>query len=259
MELIERLTKMVLFNNSDTLERVYTSKEFDLLDGYIPEDIARVTLAKFLYNNISLTCELLLGIKLFPFQEIILRGWFDKNFSMMVASRGASKSWLSAVYCCLYPIFFPETRIVISSNSFRSTRRIVQQVERFINNKKAPLLRQCFTSRTGKLEFQRRSDEFMLECNGGTIVALPLNEKIRGTRADILICDEFLQLSEDTFKSVLLPFLTAKSDIQNRMELEEELSLLDLKGYTSEEKDMLEANKKLIALTSASYDFEFCY
>ncbi len=249
---------MIVFDK-ETNEKFYNSKQFDDLEGYITEDVAKVTLAQFLYNNLGITCELLLGIKLFPYQEIILREWFDHNFSYFVCSRGGAKSYLSAVFCCLYPIFFPDTRIVLTANAFRSTRRTILQIERFLNGKGAALLRQCFTARTGRIEFVRRSDEMLMEINGGSIIALPLNEKIRGTRGDILFCDEFLMINEELYKSVLLPFLTAKNDIQEKMRRKEEQDLLDLPTLSEEERSVLESDKKIIALTSASYDFEFAY
>lgn len=247
---------MIIFDN-DTQDKLYTSEQFEKLEGYIPEDVAKATLGQFLYNNLGLTSELLLGIRLFPFQEMILRGWFEHNFNMFVASRGGSKSYLSAIFCCLYPVFYPGTRIVLTANAFRSTRRTIQQVEKFLNGKKADLIRQCFLAKTGHLEFQRRSDEHMMEINEGSIIALPLNEKLRGTRGDILFCDEFLMLSEELYRNVLLPFLTAKSNIQEVMERQDEI---DKYGEIStEERELLEANKKVIALTSASYDFEFAH
>ena len=45
---------MILFN-TEVENKIYTSEEFEKLEGYIPEDIARITLAKFLYNSKSLT------------------------------------------------------------------------------------------------------------------------------------------------------------------------------------------------------------
>jgi len=179
---------------------------------------------------------------------------------MNIWGRGCGKSYNVALFCCLYPIFFPRTRIVIASNAFRSTRRIIQQVERFINAKGADLLRECYTERRGKLEFVRRADEMTLDINEGQIIAIPLNEKIRGTRADILIVDEFLMVPEDIYKSVLMPFLTARNDIQEQLQMEElKKSMMLPEGLSEEDKDLAVSNKKIIGLSSASYDFEFIY
>ena len=169
-------------------------------------------------------------------------------------------SYLAAIFCCIYPIFFPNTRIVISSNSFRATRRIILLVEKLINAKGATLLKQCFVHKKGELEFVRRADEMTLDINGGQIIALPLNEKIRGTRGDVLLADEFFQIPEDIYKSVLIPFLMAKNNIQEQLDLQEYEDALIANGQLQEnQRTFLESYKKVIALSSASYDFEFLY
>lgn len=62
------------------------------LKGELDNETARITLAKFLKNNLKLSCELLLGVNIERFQEITLKGFFNKNFSMLVWARGASKT-----------------------------------------------------------------------------------------------------------------------------------------------------------------------
>ncbi len=237
----------------------YSNEEFKKLEGYLSVEDSRVTLARFLYNNLGITVELLFGIKLFPFQEVILRGWFEHGFIMNVWGRGVSKSFLAAIFCALYPVFFPNTKIVIASNSFRSTRRIINQIETFINAKGADLLKQCYSANPkGKIEFSRRADEMLMKINGGFIMALPLNEKVRGVRADILIIDEALQVPEPIYVNILMPFLTAKNNIQEQLEIQEyEDMLVKSKVIKDEDRTVLETDKKIIALTSASYDFEF--
>ncbi len=250
---------MIIFD-THSQNKIYSNDKFKQLDGFLSLEDAKISLAEFLYNNLGFTVELLFNLKIYPFQEIILRSWFDHNFCLNVWGRGSSKSWLCAVFCCLYPIFFPRTRIVLASNAFRSTRRLIQQIERFINAKGADLLRECYYEKRGKLEFVRRADEMTLDISEGQIIAIPLNEKIRGTRGDILIVDEFLMVPEDIYKSVLMPFLTARNDIQEQLEAQElrDTMIID-KDLSSEDIALAASTKKIIGLTSASYDFEFIY
>lgn len=250
---------MIIYD-SEISNQIYSNDKFKKLEGYLPIEEARVSLPEFLYNNLGFTVELFFNLKIFPFQEVILRSWFDHNFCMNVWGRGCAKSYTVAIFCCLYPLFFPRTRIVLASNAFRSTRRLIQQIERFINAKGADLLKQCYMARKGKLEFVRRADEMTLDINDGQIIAIPLNEKIRGTRGDILIVDEFLMVPEDIYKSVLMPFLTARNDIQEKLE-EDALrtSLMMSNDISAEDAAMATSNKKIIGLSSASYDFEFIY
>lgn len=251
---------MITFKDKEIQPLLYSNSKFSDLKGFLDIKAAKITLGEFLYNNLGVTTELLLGIKIFPFQEILLRGWFDNNFSMGVITRGGSKSYAAAIFCTLYPIFFPNTRIVIASNSFRATRRIILQVEKFINAKGAELARQCYTAKKGDLEFVRRADEMTLDINGGQIIAVPLNTKIRGTRCDVLIIDEALQIPEEIYHQVLMPFLLAKNNIKEQLEINEVEDELVKQGLMKdEERTSLDARKKIIALTSASYDFEFIY
>lgn len=239
---------------------IYSNKEFLDLKGYLDEKIAKVTLGKFLYSNIGLTVRLLTGIQLFPYQEIILRSWFDHNFCMNVVARGGSKTTLCAIFSAIYPIFHPNTRIVLTGNSFRNTRKIIKNIEQIINAPKAALLKQCYSQKTGKLEFTKRQDEMVMDINGGSIVALPLSSGTRGVRADVLFCDEFLQIPEELYEFVLKPFLTAKNNIQEQLAIREMEDILIAQGkMTEEERTILPSNKKIIALTSASYDFEFAF
>lgn len=250
---------MILYDPTND-NRIYSNNKFKELEDFLSLEDARISLAEFLYNNIGLTVEYLFNLKIYPYQEIILRSWFDHNFCMNVWGRGCGKTYNVAIFCCLYPIFFPRTRIVLASNAFRSTRRLIQQIERFINAKGADLLRECYIEKSGRLEFVRRADEMTLDINEGQIIAVPLNEKIRGTRADILIVDEFLMIPEDIYKSVLMPFLTARNDIQEQLTAEElKKSLMIEDKVNQEDLDMAVSTKKIIGLTSASYDFEFVY
>ena len=56
------------------------NKELLKIEGSLDEKEARISLAKFLRNNLSFTTELISGIKLAPFQEVTLKGMLNKNF-----------------------------------------------------------------------------------------------------------------------------------------------------------------------------------
>lgn len=238
------------------LKELYTLNRFESLKGTLQEKEARISLVDFLRYNLGFTVELMFGIKIFPYQEIILKNWFEANFCMNVWSRGGSKSFLAAIFVLLYPVFYPGTRVVLASNVFRSSRRILETAEKLLNARGADLIKQCYPR-----DIKRATDLWSLDCgDGGFIRALPLNERIRGERADVLIIDEFLLVPEATYSNILLPFLNARNDIQEQLKIqEEEKRLIDLGYMTTDQQTILESNKKVIALTSASYDFEYCY
>ncbi len=231
------------------------NEEFLDLKGELSDRQAKISLAKFMRSNLGFTTELLSGIKLALYQEITLKAFFNRNFSMCVWGRGCGKSFIAAVYCFLQCIFEPRTKILIAGPTFRTARFIFNNLEKIVESKEAQMLAHAFGAKS------KRNDQFEWKINEGTITAIPLSgEKIRGFRANILVLDEFLLLPEDTIKTVLMPFLVAPQDMAERIKIREMEDDLIKKGQM-QEKDRIkfENNSKMIALSSASFSFENLY
>lgn len=231
---------------------VNLNEEFLKLTGELDDREAKITLIKFLKNNLSFTVELLTGIKLSPYQEVTLKGMINRNFSMCVWGRGCGKTFIASIFCILQCVFEPGTKILIAGPTFRTARFIFNNIEKICDSKGAELLFQAFGAKS------KRNDQYEWQINGGSIVAIPLNgEKIRGFRANILVLDEFLLLSEDIIKTVLMPFLVAPQNMKERLEVRSMEDGLINKGLMKEEERMVfENTSKMIALSSASYSFE---
>lgn len=60
-------------------------------DSQLSDEDAKYYLYLFLRNNIAFSAELFLGIKLFPFQALAIKGMMISDYSMFVFSRGMSK------------------------------------------------------------------------------------------------------------------------------------------------------------------------
>jgi len=231
------------------------NEEFLDLKGELPDRQAKISLAKFMRSNLGFTTELLSGIKLALYQEITLKAFFNRNFSMCVWGRGCGKSFIAAVYCFLQCIFEPKTKILIAGPTFRTARFIFNNLEKIVESKEAQMLAHAFGAKS------KRNDQFEWKINDGTITAIPLSgEKIRGFRANILVLDEFLLLPEETIKTVLMPFLVAPQDMAERIKIREMEDTL-IKQGKMQEKDRVqfENNSKMIALSSASFSFENLY
>jgi len=232
------------------------NEQMKALKGELEDKEAKITLSKFLRNNLGFTTELLSGIKLAPFQEITLRGLLTKNFSMCVWGRGCGKTFIASVFAFLQCIFYPGTKILIAGPTFRTARFIFNNLEKIVNSKGGELLLQAFSTRPSK-----RNDQYEWLINGGSITAVPLSgEKIRGFRANVLLLDEFLLLPEDTIKTVLMPFLVAPQDMAERISIREQEDKLIEQGIMKEsERIKFENSSKMVALSSASYTFENLY
>jgi hypothetical protein len=231
------------------------NSELFKLKGDLSDKEAKITLAKFLKANIGLTTELISGIKLAAYQEIMLKGMLNRNFCMNIWGRGCGKSFIASVFCFLQCIFEPNTKILIAGPTFRTARFIFNYLEKIVDSKGGELLAQAFGAKT------KRNDLHEWSINGGSIIAIPLNgEKIRGFRANVLLLDEFLLLPEDLIKTVLMPFLVAPQNMKERLEIREMEDKLIKEGFLKEsERIVFENNSKMIALTSASYTFENLY
>lgn len=225
------------------------------IKGELEDKEAKILLAKFLRQNLYFTTYLLTGIKLAPYQEITLKGMFNRNFSMCVWGRGCAKSFIASVYCVLQCIFEPNTKILIAGPTFRTARAIFNNIEKMTESKGADLLMQAFGAKS------KRNDLYEWDINGGSIRAIPLSgEKIRGFRANVLVLDEFLLLPEEIIKNVLMPFLVAPQDMKRRIDIREMEDLLIKEGKMKEEDRMVFTNNsKMIGLSSASYTFENLY
>ena len=231
------------------------NSELKQLEGELEDKEARITLAKFLRNNLTMTTYWLTGIKLAPFQEIMLKGFLNRNFSMCVWGRGCGKTFIASVFCFLQCIFEPNTKILIAGPTFRTARFIFNNLKNIVETKEAKLLAQAFGAKT------ERNDQHEWKINGGTITAIPLSgEKIRGFRANVLVLDEFLLLPEETIKNVLMPFLVSPQDLKKRLQIRETEDELIKKGLLEEkDRQVFKNNTKMLALSSASYTFENLY
>ena len=231
------------------------NQELLRLKGDLGNKEAKITLAKFLRHNLGFTTELISGIKLAPYQEVTLKAFMNRNFSMCVWGRGCGKTFIASIFCFLQCIFYPGTKIMIAGPTFRTARFIFNNIEKLVDTPGAELLAQTFGAKS------KRNDQYEWLINGGSITAIPLSgEKIRGFRANVLVLDEYMLLPEDTIKTVLMPFLVAPQNMKERIEVREIEDRLIEKGDMKEEDRMVFDNdSKMIALSSASYTFENLY
>lgn len=234
--------------------------DFKALKGELSDEQSRATLAEFLYHNPAFLVDLVAGFEITPFQELILKGWMRNDYNMAVWGRGCSKSWTVALFAILWAIYNPNNRVVIVSFAFRASRRILEQCEKFVNDKSkntAPL-QACFPDK-----MRQKTDEWIWTLpNGSTIRCLPLGDgtKIRGVRADTLIVDEFAYLPEPVINEVLQPFLAASNKIQEKIRVRKEEDKRIAAGeMTEEQRTTVEESVKVIFLSSACYQFEHMY
>lgn len=224
------------------------------IEGFIPEDEAAILLFKFLRNNIGYASELFIGMKLFPFQEMLIKSMMIGDFSMFVLSRGMSKTWSAAIYVILQLIFRQGVQIGVLSSSFRQAKFILQKAQDILNKPAAVLVKDLFS-------FSRGTDQWVVTCGSSRATALPLADgsRLRGFRFQILLLDEFLNISKNIFQEVILPFLGVIDNPTERDDLRELEDSLIEKGEMTEAERYKWTDNKLILLSSPSYTFEYMY
>ena len=225
------------------------------IDGFMEEEEAKILLYKFLRENITFTTDLISGVKLFPFQHMAIKAMFETDYFMGVWSRGMSKSFTTAIYAYLDAILNQGVEIGILSKSFRQAKMIFKKIEDIASKPEAHYLSQCITHKS------KSNDEWLLEIGSSRIRALPLGdgEKLRGFRFHRIIIDEFALMPERIYNEVIIPFLSVVENPTQREDLYNVETELIKQGKMNESDRHIWPNNKLIALSSASYKFEYMY
>lgn len=225
------------------------------IDGFMEEEEAKILLYKFLRENITFTTDLISGVKLFPFQHMAIKAMFETDYFMGVWSRGMSKSFTTAIYAYLEAILNQGVEIGILSKSFRQAKMIFKKIEDIASKPEAHYLSQCITHKS------KSNDEWLLEIGSSRIRALPLGdgEKLRGFRFHRIIIDEFALMPERIYNEVIIPFLSVVENPTQREDLYNVETELIKQGKMKESDRHIWPNNKLIALSSASYKFEYMY
>lgn len=234
------------------------NKELKKLSGELDEETAKRTLCQFLMHNIGFTTKIMTGVNLEPYQRLLIKGWWKKNFSMCIASRGGGKSTLVAVFAYLFCIFNPGYKVLMVSATFRSSRSIIDKIEEWANRPEGALLKQTFQG-----DIVHKNDEYTVKFrNGSMIKAVPLGDsnRLRGFRCNVLVIDEGLLISDQIIEMVLKPFLFASADVQKKQKIMQLEDKLVKKGLLEEsEKTVFESTSRMIILSSASYQWENLY
>lgn len=147
------------------------------------------------------------------------------NHFMFWASRGLGKTWLTALFCVVRCILFPQSKICVASATRPQANEILSKItDDFMKNYgfgSENLRREIsyYTIGTNKavIEFY----------NGSWIKVVTAADTGRGNRANVLVLDEFRMLDKNTITTVLKRFLGSprqpnyltKSEYKNRDEL----------------------------------------
>jgi len=207
-------------------------------------------------NNLTFAAHNLLKWKgspmdLAPFQSVILETLWHKTFPVFLASRGAGKSWLLAVYCALRAMLCPGSKIVIVAASFRQSKIVFDYLKKIYDE--SPIMRQCVSM------IKTPNDQCIMEFGGGvsSVIALPLGngERIRGIRASDILCDEYASIPEEIFQVVVRGFAAVSTDpVKAAKQIQMEDDLIKRGKMKASDRKRIRGNK-IIYSGTAYYQF----
>lgn len=188
---------MQVFEEAGPMRAIYHASEFNL--AWFVEKI---------FNNQKGK-----PLELLPFQQVMLNMLWHKKFPMVLATRGAGKTFLLALYALLKALLVPGSKIIIVGAGFRQAKLVFKYVEQLYEA--SPLVKEAISHWGGP---KYGSDAARLRVGLSEIQAIPMGdgEKIRGIRATTLIADEFASISEEIFEIVVKPFTAVHADPAQR-------------------------------------------
>lgn len=219
-----------------------------------------LNMIRFYRDHPIIAAEDLLRVKLAVPQQAILRDMWFKNFVLVTAGRGVGKTFLNSVFACLWALLYPGQKVGLLAPSFRQAKMLFAEVEK--RWAMAPLLQEA-TSRkpitaSDRCYLQFRQAGFSA---GSMIEAVPLGDgsKIRGARYYAILADEFAQIPEDIFNTVILPMGATVADPMANVERVARQKELIKRGSATAADFGKRQDNKVIVTSSAFYQFNHMY
>lgn len=165
-------------------------------------------------RNPQLFAKYYLGLKLFPYQQIILWALFQSDNAIIEAARAAAKSFILGVYCVIRCILYPGTHIIIASSTRKQAALII--TEKIIKELRemSPMLR-----REIKGWKDSQVETSVSFHNGSFVEIVTLSDSARGHRAHCIVIDEGRNIFDDgnVIKTVIVPFLITRQPEFSRL------------------------------------------
>lgn len=207
-----------------------------------------------------LFCKEILNLTILPFQAVILHELWVKKFPILIASRGAGKSFLLGLYALLRMIFMPGRKIVITGAGFRQSKIIFEYIENIWY--KAPLLRSMVGEQAPNGP-HHINDMWTFHIGESKCIALPIGvggDKIRGQRAHDILVDEFAVGNEQVFEHVISGFAAVSADpIANVQKVASQNLAKELGYYEDEDEEEGYKPNQIILSGTAYYSFNHFY
>lgn len=198
-----------------------------------------------LRRNWHIFVDLVLQIKLKPFQMLMiyLIGISDVFFA--ICSRGLSKTFIVGLAAIVKMLLYPYSEVVITASTVAQANVIVEKkIRDELIKKLSPYLLYLYEKEY--LVITKSDDSYKIVCtlNGSTLEVLPCTESSRGRRATLLIYEECRLLKKGMIDSVF-----------EKMAHPRQTKYLDNPKYANNKRWLEECQS--IYITSARFKFEW--
>ena len=164
------------------------------------------------FYSIGWSAKYILNTEIAAYQIAFQMLLWSKKYPLLLASRGAAKTFSLALYSILRALLVQGSKVIIVSASFRQAKRVFEEIETIY--RRAPLLRMAAGSAP-----QRSVDHCIFRIGDSTIKALPLGDgsKIRGERASCVLVDEVDSVDQEVFNVVVRGFGATQLDPMQKL------------------------------------------
>lgn len=146
-----------------------------------------------------------LGIKLYPYQKILIWMLQRSKLAYIVASRATAKSFIIGLWSIVLSILYPGIIVVIASKTLSQSGNVIKEKIRYFYDNFPNVRREIISITTNPNSYE------CLFHNGSIIRAVVSNENSRSKRCNYLILDESRIVPKDILDSVLIPFLAQRT------------------------------------------------
>lgn len=196
-------------------------------------------------RNWHIYADMILGIKLKPFQMIMiyLMGVSDVFFA--ICSRGLSKTFMAGLGAIIKMLLYPYSEVVVTASTIPQANIIVDdKIRGELIVKLSPYL--LYLYERDYLKITRSDEGYVIECtlNGSTLRVLPCLDSSRGHRSTFTIYEECRLLKKNLIDSVF-----------DKMAHPRQAKYLDNSEYANNPRWLEEC--KYVYITSARYKYEW--
>lgn len=199
----------------------------------------------FFRRNWHIYVEFILGIKLRPFQQIMIYLMGVSEIFFAICSRGLSKSFIAGIGAIVKMNLYPYSEVIITSSTVPQANKLVEKkIRDELIKKLSPYLLYMYEKEY--LVLTKSDDGYKIEnkLNGSSLAVLACLDSSRGSRSTMLIYEEARLLKKTIIDSVF-----------EKMSHPRQAKYLENPIYASNPRWLEECQH--VYITSARYKFEW--